>query len=314
MNKKRRFKASNLIVFAIIAGFVAFVWHSLKQETELTLEQIVVDAPQVRIDGYAPTISITLPFVAGAVAYNALLLLVSSEQNLYVYNPEGEQIQHIVTGDIIRDICYADDKIYVLHPEAVTIYALSQSESGLQVARDSIGGWNASDDKPSFCQLAVSRGTIFITDSGNKLIWRFSEDGVMDLQIFSQSGFVVPGNEFAVTLSDDTLYCVNPGFHRIERYTRDGKFIDQFGSPGSKEGSFAGCCNPCSVTVTARGDLFTAEKGIARVSAFGKTGDYKGTLLSYHQLGNDSDAPLIDSDENTLAVVHKNIVRLFRFD
>lgn len=311
MSEKRTFKVSNLIVFAIIAGFVVFVWHSLKHEPELTLEQIVVDNPQVIIEGYEPKISVELPFVAGAVAYNAGLLFVSSERNLYVYTPYGEQIQKIVTGNIIRDICYSDDKVYVLHPESVTIYALSQSESGRQIYPDSIGGWNSSDDKPSYCQLAVTGGKIFITDSGNKLIWRFTGDGAMDLQIFSRSGFVVPGNEFAVTVADDTLYCVNPGFHRIERYTLDGTFIDQFGSPGSKEGSFAGCCNPCSLTVTARGDLFTAEKGIARVSAFGKTGDYRGALLSYNQLGSNSDAPLIDSDENTLAVVHKNIVRLF---
>ena len=153
--KKVSFKISNLIVLAVIAGFIAFVWKSIKHEPELALEQITVEEPKVIITSYSSKAEFKLPFTAEALAFNGNELFISSTENLYIYSTQGEQAKIIKTNNIIRDISVSGDKVYVLHHESVAIYDLLLNY---------IDEWDASYDKPSFCQLAISNGKIYITD------------------------------------------------------------------------------------------------------------------------------------------------------
>jgi hypothetical protein len=305
MPNKRLFKVSNLIVLAVIAGFAVFVWKSLKHEPEVVLEQIFAEEPQVKFTGCKQQLSFELPFEPEAIALRGETAYVSLDTALYLFTLQGEQIKSTVTGDEIMDIHVSGDRVYVLHPASVEIY---DSELNFTV------GWGACDDHSIFGQLAVAGGKVYVTDTNNKLIWRFSTQGAMEGQIKSPAGFVVPGYRFAITAANDTLYCANPGLHKIERYTLDGKPVDTFGSRGTGEGSFAGCCNPCGIVITARGDLFTAEKGIARSGVFSTKGAYRGTLLSNRQLAGGNVAPLIAGEGNTLAVAYKNTVRIFGYE
>lgn len=305
MSAKRLFKISNIVVLAIIAGFAVFAWKSLKHDPEVVLEQVSVEEPQIKFTNCKQRLSFELPFEPEAIALRGESVYVSLDTAMYFCTLQGKLIKSIVTGGEIMDIRVSGDRIYALLPASVKVYS-----TGL----DSIGGWEACDDYSIFGQLAVGGGKVYVTDTNNKLIWRFSTEGVMEGQIKSPAGFVVPGYQFAVAIANDTLYCANPGLHKIERYTLDGKYVDTFGSRGTGEGSFAGCCNPCSIVITERGDLFTAEKGISRSSVFNTKGVYRGTLLSNRQLSGGNVAPLIAGEGNTLAVAYKNTVRIFGYD
>ncbi len=305
MSTKRLFKISNLIVLVVIVGFAVFVWKSLKHDPEVVLEQVSAEEPQIRFTNCKQQSSFELPFEPGAIALRGETVYVSLDTALYSYTLQGKQTKSIVTGDEIMDIRVSGDRVYVLHPASVKVY-----NTGLSP----IGCWEACDDHSIFGQLAVVGEKVYVTDTNNKLIWRFSTEGAMEGQIKSPAGFVVPGYQFAITVANDTLYCANPGLHKIERYTLDGKPIDTFGSRGTSEGSFAGCCNPCGIVITKRGDLFTAEKGISRSSVFSTKGVYLGTLLSNKQLASGSVAPLIASEGNTLTVAYKNTVRIFEYE
>ena len=83
--RKVSFRISNLIVLAVIAGFIAFVWRSVKHEPELTLKQIVIDNPKVILTGYVSQSEFKLPFATEGLAFNPLCSL-SSWKQIYINN------------------------------------------------------------------------------------------------------------------------------------------------------------------------------------------------------------------------------------
>lgn len=297
-----KFRISNLIIPVLVTCFIFFVWKNLKQETGGSLEQIAAEEPTTVFADYSIHSSFKLPFCADALALADSAVYLASDTTLYKYTLRGAILQTLPTRSNIMDICVDAHKIYVLHAESIEVYSHRL---------DIVGGWEACDNNSYFGQMAVAHGKVYATDSDNKLIWRFGSEGNMEGQIASPDGFIVPGYQFAISVANDTIYCANPGTHRIERYTLGGKFIDAFGSRGTAEGSFAGCCNPCGIVVDRQKHIFTAEKGISRVSVFGANGTYLGTLLSNRQLDGGSAAPLISGNGNRLAVANKSVVMIF---
>jgi hypothetical protein len=67
--------------------------------------------------------------------------------------------------------------------------------------------------------------------------------------------------------------------HRVGRFDRDGKRIEEFGTTASRTNAdgFGGCCNPMNVCFGPEGQILTAEsEGIIR--RFSPTGDYLGLV------------------------------------
>jgi sugar lactone lactonase YvrE len=82
---------------------------------------------------------------------------------------------------------------------------------------------------------------------------------------------------------------------RIMKFTRDGKFIKQWGRIGSGPGEFR---TPHAMAFDSRGRLFVADRGNHRIQIFDQEGKY---LDSYYQFSRVSDL-FITADDTLYAI------------
>jgi tripartite motif-containing protein 71 len=71
-------------------------------------------------------------------------------------------------------------------------------------------------------------------------------------------------------LGSNTLYVVDRGNDRIQKFTTDGKFILKWGSSGTGDGQFH---IPVGISVDLSGNVYVADQGNDRIEKF--TGDGK---------------------------------------
>lgn len=263
----------NSLVFLIVAGFIWYMARSVNKE-ETTLAETVQEEP---FDSpYRLTASFELPEEINRFELCDGKLILSAGTAVYLYDTAGNRQGSFRTKPEVRDIAAAGGELYVLYPAAVEVYS---PEGGL------LRQWEACSELSDYCSLALAGGFVFVTDAENKNICRYTPDGQFTAFISSPQGFIIPSYSFDIASRNDTVYCANSGRHLIESYTSDGRFIAAFGTPGAEAGAFAGCCNPAYLSFTPDGDLLASEKGIPRVSRFGRDGSFKEVLLDSKGLG-----------------------------
>ena len=88
--------------------------------------------------------------------------------------------------------------------------------------------------------LLASDGTVYIADTNNNRIQRFTSDGAFLAKWgFSGSGdgiFSTPSD--VATGPDGSVYVADSGNHRIQRFTPEGAYVTKWGSEGSGDGQF----------------------------------------------------------------------------
>jgi sugar lactone lactonase YvrE len=90
------------------------------------------------------------------------------------------------------------------------------------------------------------------------------------------NGFLIPNGvlDFAVD-ARGVIHAANPGKHRVERYTSEGKLLGHIGRfDGIDPAGFTGCCNPTNVAVADA--IYVTEKAVPRLKAY----DFEGKLLA----------------------------------
>ena len=232
-------------------------------------------------------------------------VIVASEHTVATYNLAGEHMTEFRAEELIRDIAVYDKKIYLLHPTKISAY----STDGQQLS-----SWEACSPESDYCQMTVFDGGVFVTDAANKNICKYTTDGAFSRFINSPSGFIVPSYSFGITNIDGVVYCSNPGRHQVESYTSEGNFIASFGSAGTDSGSFSGCCNPVHLTSTASGDIITSEKGISRISCYGRDGKFHATLLDQDALGVGYAAREVRLVGEKMVVAGEDNISIFQYD
>jgi sugar lactone lactonase YvrE len=143
----------------------------------------------------------------------------------------------------------------------VDVYAAT---GGLQSAWASLG------ERAQLTSLAVSGRTVYAADCGNRAVWRFDPDGRLLGQIGADGRhFIIPSPYFDVAAApDNSVWIVNSGRLRLERYSADGTFLSAWGEAAMAIQGFCGCCNPSHIAVMSDGRVVTAEKGLPRVKVY----------------------------------------------
>ncbi|MDR0894434.1 MAG: hypothetical protein LBN06_03930 [Prevotellaceae bacterium] len=231
-------------------------------------------------------------------------MVVAAGGQVIVYDFTGKELQQFAVAGTVRDLALADGLLYVLHPQSVKVY-----RDGTWVRQ-----WETCDSESDYCFMALSPEAVYVTDAARKNICQFTRDGELVRFIESPDGFIVPSYSFGIAFAGGTLYCSNPGRHRVESYQPDGTFIASFGKLGNDPGSFCGCCNPVHLTVTASGDLLTSEKGIPRISCYSPKGEYRTLLLDSPMLGGGNSAYDVKAFADRLVVAGKDKLMTFRYD
>lgn len=94
------------------------------------------------------------------------------------------------------------------------------------------------------------------------------------------NGLLIPNGavSFAVD-ADGVIHAANPGKHRVERYSPEGKLLGHFGKFSSQDpAGFTGCCNPTNVSVAER--IFVTEKAGPRLKVYGRGGEFAGLVAA----------------------------------
>ncbi len=122
-------------------------------------------------------------------------------------------------------------------------------------------GWLAGDITHRCIHRYDRRGT-FVNDIG--------KDNKM-------KGLVIPNGhvDFAVD-GEGIIHVTNPGKHRVERYTTEGRLLDFWGRFGGTDPEgFSGCCNPTNLALMGDRRTIVTEKAPPRAKVY----DSGGRLL-----------------------------------
>ena len=232
-------------------------------------------------------------------------LYAAADKSIRILNREGAEEHRFATADIVRDVVSVGDELYVLHPTMIGVYTLAGA---------TVRSWEACSPESDYCSMAIVGDEVFVTDASNKNICQYNREGAFRRFIDSPNGFIVPSYSFGITTVGDKVYCSNPGRHTVECYDMQGKFVASFGKAGSEAGAFSGCCNPVHLTTTPTGDIITSEKGVPRISCYGRDGKYHATLLDEFALGVGYEAREVRADGNRLIVAGANSVSVFQYE
>ena len=138
--------------------------------------------------------------------------------------------------------------------------------------------WNMPGDKPVPTDITADEKYVFVADATTAVVLRFSRDGTLLGRIGEKGkggdfpGFAVPSPYFSLfTGKDGLLRITNPGRHRVEVFTKEGKWLKDLCwgkfSSTSPDG-FTGCCNPTHITPLDERRCLTSEKGTVRVKIY----------------------------------------------
>ena len=152
-----------------------------------------------------------------------------------------------------------------------TYFRIREFDSG----GNGIAEWTRgySDDFSSSAAIAVDQaGRVYLAVAEKHIVWRFDPDG----SAISWGGEGNGEGEFShpegiAVAPDGSVYVVDSGNHRIQRFTAAGAFAAQWGSPGTGEGQFNW---PHGITVDQQGDVYVTEVVGNRVQKFTSAGGF----------------------------------------
>ncbi|MDP7579346.1 MAG: NHL repeat-containing protein [SAR202 cluster bacterium] len=142
-------------------------------------------------------------------------------------------------------------------------------------------------------------GNLFIVNSGNGRIQKFTKDGKFLL------GWGSTGNgesEFSRPWGicfdrDGNVYVADWGNHRVQKFTADGKYIMSFGTSHDEGGDLN---HPSGVAVDSDGDVYVTDWGHRRVVIFEPNGDVITSLYGDAQELSKAGEYIIRRDPGTI--------------
>jgi len=155
--------------------------------------------------------------------------------------------------------------------------------------------WRSPDQKTVITSVAASSNSVYVADHVNRIVWRFTHAGELLGRIGDKDhdrrkdGFVVPSAFFDVAVAaDESVWVANPGEHRLEHFTADGRFLDCWGKAAPEADGFCGCCNPSNFAIAPDGSFVTSEKHTVRVKIYNAAGGLRGIVCGQEEWEKDA--------------------------
>jgi sugar lactone lactonase YvrE len=129
--------------------------------------------------------------------------------------------------------------------------------------------------------LGFTGDCVLAGDSAGRAIRRFDAQGRFLNNIGKDNrvnGLLIPNGVISFGVdAQGIIHAANPGKHRVERYTPEGKLLGHMGRfDGVDPAGFTGCCNPTNVAV---GDgIYVTEKAGPRVKAYDFAGNLRAVI------------------------------------
>ena len=212
---------------------------------------------------------------AGITIFNDYIY-VTGDQLLQVITTEGRLVREIALPFIPLTVEVTPTRILIGAYESVHVYDYDGNH---------LAGWTDFDSNSYLSAIAAYEGSVFIADAARRRVYRFTEDGVKDLEFEGKvsddalHGFIVPSGCFDLAINEfGDLWVANPGKHALENYTFNGILRGYWTSQFSDVKGFTGCCNPAFFTFLPGGNIITSEKGILRIKEYKPSGEFVGVV------------------------------------
>ncbi len=127
--------------------------------------------------------------------------------------------------------------------------------------------------------IGFLQDSILAADAAARSIRRYDLSGRLLNTIGADNpvnGFLIPNGVLSFAVDGrGVIHAANPGKHRVERYSAEGKLLGHIGRfDGNDPAGFTGCCNPTNIAVTDR--IYVTEKAVPRAKVY----DFAGNLLA----------------------------------
>ncbi|MCX6304900.1 MAG: NHL repeat-containing protein [Bacteroidetes bacterium] len=215
-----------------------------------------------------------LPAIHGIACDQSDRIFICGDNGVEIYDHAGNRKNGFTVNGTANCIQVdPDGRIYLGMQEHVEIF----DNTGKQLKK-----WKTCDKDAIITSIAIAGKDVFIADAGNKVVCHYDQDGNLVKRIGEKDparnipGFVVPSPYFDLgTDGNGSLWVVNPGRHRIEKYNHDGDLTFTWGESSMAMEGFCGCCNPSNFAMLSDGSFVTSEKGIERIKVYGMRGDFR---------------------------------------
>ena len=122
-----------------------------------------------------------------------------------------------------------------------------------------------------------SSGNVYVADSGNSRIQKFTSDGTF-IREWGSGGTGTGDGEFYEPTeiaidSSGNVYVSDFAINRIQKFTSDGTFIRKWGTQGSGDGQF-GYPGPMGIAVDSSGNVYVADFANSRIQKFTSSGTF----------------------------------------
>src|ERR671924_648670 len=139
--------------------------------------------------------------------------------------------------------------------------------------------------------IAVDRrGNVYVVDTGNNRIQKFSANGsfIGKFGSFGTNDASFDAPEGIAVDRRGNVYVVDTGNNRIQKFSANGSFIGKFGSFGTNDASFDA---PEGIAVDRRGNVYVVDTGNSRIQKFSANGSFIGKFGSFGTNDASFDAP-----------------------
>jgi len=118
-----------------------------------------------------------------------------------------------------------------------------------------------------------SSGNVFVVDTGNHRIQKFTNSGTFVTKWGSQgtANGQFEGHRNIAVDSLGNVFVADTDNHRIQKFTNNGNFIGAWGSLGTSNGKFQ---YPLGVTIDLSGNVFVADTANHRIQKFTNSGTF----------------------------------------
>ena len=203
------------------------------------------------------------------------LLHAAGDSEIKVFDPAGKLVGKWPTQRPVLAVAVASTgHVYCGEEEQIEIF-----DPATKTARV----WRDPKMLGRVTSIGFSGEYTFAGDAAGRAIRRLDRAGAVVNTIGADNpkgGFHIPNGVISFGVDAiGVLHAANPGRHRIERYSGDGKLLGYFGKFSFHDAAcFTGCCNPTNVAVTDR--LYVTEKAGPRLKAYAPDGQFLGVIAA----------------------------------
>jgi hypothetical protein len=147
-------------------------------------------------------------------------------------------------------------------------------------AGKSLRTWKNRTHLGKVTSIGFLKDSVLIGDASTRCIHRFDAGGNFLNSIGNDNPFGelrIPNGVVDFGVDDQgMIHVANPGKHRVERYSPEGRLLGHWGKfSGPDPSGFSGCCNPTNIAIAGPDLLCVTEKAGPRAKIY----DFAGKLI-----------------------------------